>query len=202
MQRDCFLSSLTYSFCKRVYLCVCVCTGEGRADTSLSVVLMVPLTTQQLLHIGVVLAVGFKHKDSHTRAFAHAHTLIIGCQDEKSRSVSAPFSSPLNSLFFTLFLWWQNLRMVQADQHTTHTLLFTQMSSMCVSPCVMSVLHHLLAYWIVNVWPLLRRGHTYPDLPSPLDLSFSFLLPPFYPCLHKTLHYLCVCVWTWLERGI
>lgn len=65
--------------CERVDVCVCarVCarTGKRRADTTLSVVLMVPLTTQQLLHIDVVLAVGLKLKDTHTESGLHMHPL-------------------------------------------------------------------------------------------------------------------------------
>lgn len=101
MQRHCFLSSLTSSICKKVDLCVCVCTGKGRGDTSLSVVLMVPLTTQQLLHIGVVLAVGLKHKNSHTRACTctqWSSTVRI-----KRASRSLRLFSPPNSLSLLCF---------------------------------------------------------------------------------------------------
>lgn len=183
----------------RVFSRVYVCTDRGRADTSLSVVLMVPLTTQQLLHIGVVLAVGLKHTPQRlTQSDPHMHALIISCRDKKSQLVSAPFipnSRPLLCFYDDrIYIWFSQ------TNTQTHTLCCShRASSMCVCVCVSvscQSSHHLLAYWIVNVWPLLRRGHTYLDLPSPLVLSFSFFLSPFYLSFHKTLLYPCatVCV--------
>lgn len=120
-------------------MCVCVCKGKGRADTSLSVVLMVPLTTRQLLHIGVVLAVGSKHKDSHTQAFAHAHTLIIGCQDKKEPvGLSAFFFPPQLSFLYSVSVMAEFTYGSGRPTHNTHPAVHTDVFYVFVSMCHVS----------------------------------------------------------------
>lgn len=116
---------------------VCVCTGKRRADTSLSVVLMVPLTTQQLLHIGVVLAVGFipqRHAQTHTFGLAHAHT-EVSCHDKKSQSLSAPFLPHSLSLFFPydgrIYMWFTHSH-TPCCSLTDHLHLFPSLHLLCV----------------------------------------------------------------------
>lgn len=74
--RSCiFLSSLQIYMQEGQRVCVRACVGSHKVDTSLSVVLMVPLTTQQLLHISVVLAVGLK-RTAETHTHRHTHSSL------------------------------------------------------------------------------------------------------------------------------
>ncbi len=127
---------------------VCTRTGKHRADTSLSVVLMVPLTTQQLLHIDVVLALGLKHTHTHTIGLAHAHP-EVSCHDKKNQLVSVPLlPDSLYLLFFydgRINIWFMQTN-THPTVHTASSPAHFPASPMCVSPPIMSVLRHLLAY--------------------------------------------------------
>lgn len=117
-------------------MCVCVCTGKRR-DTSLSVVLMVPLTTQQLLHIDVVLAVGFKTHTTKT----HTHSRVCTCTlksavmiKRASRSLCLFSSTPcLCSFSMMAEFTYGSFRLAHIHAvHTDHLHLFPSPDPSCV----------------------------------------------------------------------
>lgn len=197
---------------------MCVFTGKRREDTSLSVVLMVPLTTQQWPHI--VLAVGLKHvPERHTNGLAHAHT-EIGCHDKRSRLVSAPFlpHSPVPALF----LRRQNLHVVHSDQHThtrTHPAVHTQhlrlspsrrLLRVCLRvSCQSSITRPLIE--LSTSGPCCVEGtptqtshlrSSYPFLFSSHLFTSAFTRHSFTSVRVRMRACVCECVYTWCEQGI
>lgn len=153
----------------------CVYTSKDKADTGLSV-LIVPLTTQQLPHIDVVLAAGLK-------CITHTHTLPLSKSAVIIKRVSQSLCLflPCFLSFFFFFFFFFPAEFDWRPQHTNTRLCSSRSSSpVCfptTAPCVSvfrvsrpSLVGLLSCRWLA---PAAKRFHL-PDPPISSCLVIFF----------------------------